>query len=91
MERHGTVLLDDDNVTAVAIALDPLASDPLPPNLPTLIFALSDCDLVTEGETVPDVEQSLKNGAVEWQPAGYNAVTNTGDVPARFLVIGFKR
>ena len=55
-ERHGTVLLDDDNVLGIDIRLAELDADPLPPNLPMLVVALSDCDLEFQGPAVPDLD-----------------------------------
>ena len=91
MERHGVILLDDENVTAVDITLDQLASDPLPPNLPTLVVALGDCDLQFHGDAAPDLEQVMKSGEAVWQPAGYNVVDNAGDAQAHFLVFSFRQ
>jgi hypothetical protein len=91
MERHGTVLLDDDNGLAVDISLAQLASDPLPPNLPMLVVALSACDLQFEGPAVADSELVLTAGEAAWQTPGYGVVTNVGDTQAHVLVVGFRR
>jgi hypothetical protein len=91
MERHGTVLLDDDNVLAVDMSLAQLASDPLPPNLPMLVVALSACDLHFEGPAVSDAEIVMTAGESAWQTAGYGVVTNVGNNEAHVLVIGFRR
>jgi hypothetical protein len=91
MERHGTVLLDDESVTAVDVTLAQLTSDPLPPDLPLLVMALGDCDLQLHGDAVPDVEEVMKAGEAIWQAAGYNVVENIGDGQAHFLVISFRK
>lgn len=91
MERHGTVLLDDDNVLVVDIRLDQLEGDPLPPNLPLLVVASSDCDLELQGAAVSEVEEQMKAGEAIWLPAGYNVVSNVGDAEAHALVFGFRR
>jgi hypothetical protein len=90
MERHGTVLLDDDQVVAVEVSLDELQSEPLSPNLPTLTVALGESDLEYQGDAVPDTEHLIPQGEAVWQPAGYNAVTNIGQGPARVLVVSFR-
>jgi hypothetical protein len=91
MERHGTVLLDDDNVLVVDTRLDQLTDDPLPPNLPLLVVALSDCDLEFEGAAVSDVENVMKAGEAVWLPAGYNLVSNVGEAEAYAVVFGFRK
>jgi hypothetical protein len=91
MEQHGTVLLDDDNVMAVDVSLDQLAEEPLPSNLPLLVYTLTDSDLQFEGTNVEDVEQVVDAGSAFWQSAGYEVVTNVGDAPSHFLVFGFRK
>ncbi len=91
MERHGTVLLDDDNVLVVDTRLNQLTDDPLPPNLPLLVVALSDCDLEFQGAAVNDAENVMKAGEAIWLPAGYNLVSNVGDVEAHAVVFGFRK
>jgi len=91
MERHGTLLLDDDNVVAAEISLDQSEENPLPPNLPLLIIAQSDCNLEFTGPTVGDAESIIEAGRAIWQPAGCETVSNVGDGSADFLVIGFRK
>ena len=91
MERRGTVLLDDDGVLAVDVTLDQLQGDPLPPNQPSLVVALTDCDLEFRGADVADEERVMKAGEAIWQRAGFNVVGNLGDGPARFLVVAFRQ
>jgi hypothetical protein len=91
MERHGTVLLDDDNVLVVDTRLDQLEGDPLPPNLPLLVVASSDCDLEFQGAAVSDDEEVMKAGEAIWLPAGFNVVSNVGDAEAHAFVFGFRR
>ncbi len=90
MERHGTVLVDDDRVLAVDVALEQLQGEPVPPNLPMLVAALTDCDLEFRGADVADDERVIEAGQASWQPAGFNVVGNVGDGPARFLVMAFR-
>jgi len=91
MERHGTVLLDNDQVIATDISLDELAAEPVPPNLPLLVFAFTDCDLEFQGAAVDDAEHVVDAGSAFWQSAGYGFVTNVGEAAAHFLVIGFRK
>ena len=91
MERHGVVVLDDDDVLAVDITLAELAGDPLPPNLPMLIVGLSDCDLEFQGPAVSDVEVVLRAGEATWQTVGYGSMSNVGEAEAHVLVIAFRR
>ena len=65
--------------------------DPLPPNLPLLVVALSDCDLEFEGAAVSDVENVMKAGEAVWLPAGYNLVSNVGEAEAYAVVFGFRK
>jgi hypothetical protein len=91
MERHGTVLLDDDRIVAVDVSLDRLTSESLPSNLPLLVFAESDCALELEGTAVEDVERIVRAGSAFWLPAGYAGVTNVGDAASHFLVFSFRK
>jgi hypothetical protein len=91
MERHGTLLLDDDNVVAAEISLDQTEVNPLPPNLPLLVIAISDCNLELTGPTVGDSESIIEAGHAIWQPAGCESVSNVGDARADFLVLGFRK
>ena len=91
MERHGTVLLDDDTIIAAELSLDELDSNPLAPNVPFLIIALSDADLEAEAMAFPDVEHVMKQGHAVWQHAGYGNLANVGEGPANVLVLGFRR
>jgi hypothetical protein len=91
MERHGTVLLDDDSVMVVDITLEQRAADPLPVNLPMLVAALSPCDLKFQGPEISEDERVLAEGEAAWQTAGYNVVSNAGDATAHFVVFGFRK
>jgi len=91
MERHGTILLDDDNVLAVDMRLAELESDDLPANLPMLVVALSDCDLEFQGPAVSDIEEAIKQGEAVWSEAGYGAVTNVGEGEAHVFVLALKK
>jgi hypothetical protein len=91
MERHGTVLLDDDKVLATDISLDELAEEPLPSNLPLLVFAYTTCDVEFQGAAVGDADHVVDAGSAFWQPAGYGVVTNVGESEAHILVVGFRR
>jgi hypothetical protein len=91
MERHGTVLLDNDDVMAVDIRLTRLESDPLPAYLPMLVVGLSDCSLELQGPDGSTVEEVLENGEAVWLTAGYGAVVNAGDGEAHVLVLALKK
>jgi len=91
MERHGTVVLDDENVLAVDMRLEELEADPLPANLPMLIVALSDCDLEFQGPAVSDVEEVMRLGEAVWLDAGYGAVANVGEGEAHALVFALRK
>jgi hypothetical protein len=91
MERHGTVLLDDDKVVVTDISIDELAKEPLPSNLPLLVYAFTNCDLEFQGAAVDDAEHVVDAGSAFWQSAGYGVVTNIGDEQAHFLVIGLRK
>ncbi len=90
MEHHGKVLLDDENVLVVDNRLDQLQDNPLPPNLPLLVVASSDCDLEFQGAAVSDSEEVMKAGEAIWLPAGYSVVSNVGDTEAHAFVFGFR-
>ena len=91
MERHGTVLLDDDKVVATDISIDELAKEPVPSNLPLLVYAFTNCDLEFQGAAVDDAEHVVDAGSAFWQSAGYGIVTNIGDAQAHFVVVGFRK
>jgi hypothetical protein len=91
MERHGKVLLDDEQVLVVDSTLDQLEGNPLPPNLPLLVVASSDSDLEFQGATVSDYDKVMKAGEAIWIPAGYNVVSNVGDTEAHVIVFGFRK
>jgi hypothetical protein len=91
MERHGIVLLDNDNALIVDTRLDQLEGDPLPPNLPLLVVASSDCDLEFQGAAVSDDEEVIEAGEAIWLPAGYDVVSNVGDAEAHAFVFGFRK
>ncbi|MCW8985012.1 MAG: hypothetical protein OQK55_06690 [Thermoanaerobaculales bacterium] len=91
MQRHGTVLLDNENVLVVDTRLDQLEGNPLPPNLPLLVVASSDCDLEFQGAAVTNVEEVMMAGEAIWLPAGYDVVSNVGNAEAHAFVFGFRR
>jgi len=90
-ERHGTVLLDDDTVLGIDLRLAELDADPLPPNLPMLVVALSDCDLEFQGQAVPEVEEIMKHGEAVWLEAGFGAVVNVGEGEAHAFVLALRK
>jgi hypothetical protein len=91
MQAHGTVLLDDDAVLAADISLGQLQGIPLPPNMPMLMVALSDCDLTVQRSEEDDFELSIEAGQAEWESAGLEGVSNVGDGAAHFLVVGLRK
>ncbi len=91
LEQHGTVLLDDDRVIAAEISLGRGEVNLLPPNLPLLVIAQSDCNLEFAGPSAGNEESIIEAGHAIWQPAGCETVSNAGDADADFLVFGFKK
>jgi len=91
MEHNGAILLDDDNILAADIRLAQGAGDPLPPNLPMLIVALSDSHLALEGADATKIDVELNNGEASWQDAGCSSVENIGSAEAHLLVLALRR
>jgi len=86
------VLLDNDRMIAHQIRLDSGAS--LLPHFgyPRIVYALTEYDLAfIDPETDERTEHSFAEGDLHDHGAGVHQVETTGDSPAEYLVVAFKR
>lgn len=89
--RH-EVMLENDQTVVHRVALDPGTS--LPPHFgyPRIVYALSDYTLTfIDADTDTTTERSFSEGDLHDHGAGMHQVENTGDSPAEYLVVAFKR
>jgi quercetin dioxygenase-like cupin family protein len=89
--EHGRTLLDNEAVSVAEVALEPGQSTGRHWGGYRLIYALSDYTIQwTEGDAEP-IEVSWSEGQAHWHQPAEHVAENTGDTPARYLVVTFLR
>lgn len=87
--EHGRMLLENEAVRVAEVTLEPGESTGLHRGGVRVVYALSDYVIRwTEGDADP-VEVSWSEGQAHWHQPAEHAVENTGDLPARYLVVTF--
>lgn len=89
--EHDETLLDNEEVTATEVTLEPGQSTGRHTGGYRVIYALSDYTVEwTDGNADP-VEVSWSEGQAHWHQPADHEVENTGASPARYLVVTFSR
>jgi predicted metal-dependent enzyme (double-stranded beta helix superfamily) len=86
------ILLENDRAIAHRITLDPGASLPPHAGYPRIVYALTEYTLAfVDLQTDERTERSFTEGDLHEHGAGTHQVENTGDSPAEYVVVAFKR
>ena len=86
---HAKVLLENEAVRVVEVALEPGEATPRHPGGYRLIYALGDYSIRwTEGEAEPE-DVTRTAGKAHWHGPAEHSVENVGESPARYLAVTF--
>jgi len=89
--EHGQTLLENEVMTVTEVSLGPGESTKAHLGGYRVVYALSDYTIQwTEGDADP-VEVSWSEGQSHWHEPAEHVADNTGDTPARYLVVTFLR
>ncbi|MDX1332765.1 MAG: hypothetical protein R3252_07035 [Robiginitalea sp.] len=84
------ILFEDEDFRMTEITLSPGDSLPMHEGINRVIYALSDYEIRYWSDEAEAVEKTFTKGDAHWHEACQHAMENSGQSPARFLVVAFK-
>jgi len=92
VQPKGTeVLLENNAVHVTKVMLSSGEKAPMHVGTKRLIYSLSDYTITYNSPDQAATKKSYNKGDVHWHEGGEHAVENTGNKPAKFLVMEFKK
>jgi len=84
-------VLENNAVHVMKVTLSPGEKAPMHVGTKRLIYSLSDYTITYNKPNQEAEEQSYEMGDIHWHDGGEHAVKNSGENPAKFLVMEFKK
>jgi len=85
------ILLENDAVKVINVQLAPDEKAPMHLGTRRLVYSLSDYTVTFNKPDQSAEAQNFEKGDIHWHEGGEHSVENTGDEPAEFLVIEYKK